>query len=420
MQEYPENEVTYYVTEETVVDLEGKEWKTIAKNSENPLKASIVVENGASLTIKNFKLTGDNTSFFGYISGNIIIDGITFENVNVTATGDYVAVVATRLVNGATIQNVKVNNSSISTTAKNVAVICADNNGNVLACEVNTSNKITTMAEGGVQKNIGAIVAYNKGLIKDSYVKAFSVEINTLNSTGNYNIGGVCGLTETSISSSGVDSFTLETTNDGTNYIGGVVGYVLSKNQGEIVIDRCYSKANINVAVNCDNSFVGGVVAYLGASTSLTNSAFAGNVRANSVAGLVSINYGKVSTSYSKGAIKGVSVGGLTTNCFGQIYNCYTLSALSGENNNSKVSGITNLVGPDCTIDKCFSSSSFSGEGNHYAESASEFRASWLSKLTVSFRGDVDYGTVSNLIVINYGKAREPREKAIFLSEIYF
>ena len=398
----PENEVTYYVTSNKVLNLNGAEWKTIASNVSNPLKASIIVEDGASLTIKNFTLSGNNSSFFGHIAKNTIISGITFEDVTVTSNAQDVAVVATSLDSGAALQNITVKNFTISSSASNASAIVAINRGNVENVNVSGNNTISIEAKVNTLKNIGGIVANNAGLISASKVNGLNIQLNTSSENGNFNIGGVSGYTSSNISSCGVDSFTISTTNEGAMYIGGVAGYA-----GEnVTINKSYSKANLKTNTNNENAYVSGVVAYLPNTSNVVGSAFKGIIESYNVAGLVSVNYGKVEVSYSEGTIKGINVAGLTTVCHGTITNCYTLSTLVGTSGSSTVSGITGLVGATAQIDKCLSSASFQGSGSHFAESASEFRTPEFIRTIASFRGDVNYGNVSNLVIINYGNAK--------------
>lgn len=400
----PENNIVYYVTTDEVLDLKeiGKEnWKTIAPDSKNPLKASIIVEEGASLTIKNFTLSENNTSFFGYIGAGSLIKGIKFENVTITSNSENVAVVATSVEAGAQLENISVNSVTVNSSAKYVALITAFNFGNVYNTSINGTNEITVLAQAGVQRHIGGLVAYNYGSVSNGTVNSFKVILNTASEGGNFNIGGAVGTTESSISNISVNSFEMDTLNDGLMYVGGVVGYASTNSDN--TINNSYSKANLSLNINTENSYVGGVVAFISAGFKVTNSAFAvGTLKAYNVGGLVSVNNGEIYTSYAEGSLKGILVAGIATTTYGKIINCYTLSTLNGENNNSRVSGITNLVGPDCVIDKCLSSATFTGNGSRFAESASEFRASWLPKFIL----DVEYGSVTNLIIVNYGNAR--------------
>lgn len=401
------NTSTYTVTKNTTVDLGGISWTTIAPDPNNPLCASIIVESGVTCKITNFKLEGANSSFFGYISGNTLIKGLTFDgNIKVNNNvADNTGVVATGLINGATLENITVKNiTQFATPANNVGLIVGRNAGTLKNCTASFSGNLVVPATTS-QKQVGGIVGYNVGYLTNCKTSAFNLEINTKDySSGNFNIGGTCGLTETSISNCKVDSFNLESMNDGTMYVGGVVGYVTS---GTVGIYKCYSKANINLGISNSNAYVGGVVAYSSNSTTISASVYtSGTLKAYNVGGLVGIHYGTLTSSWSGGTLTGMNVAGLVYRCYNKVNNCYCVSSLVGDNKNSIVSGVTSLVGPDCYIEKCLINASFSGSGEKYAESESPFRMLWIAKKIFSSRGDVDFGTVSNLVVINYGSAK--------------
>lgn len=397
---------TYTVTKNTVVDLGGMNWQTIAPDSTNPLKVSIVVNSGVTCKITNFKLTGANSSFFGYISGNTIIKGLTFDS-NITinnSVADNTAVVATGLLNGATLENITVKNlTSFASPAGNIGLIAARNSGTIKNAIADYRGNVVVASSG--QKHIGGIVGYNGGYITECTTEYFTLEINTKNgSNGNFNIGGTAGISETGISNNAVKAFKLNTGNQGTMYVGGVVGYIPS---GTVSIYKCYAYADIDLGVNNSNAYLAGVVGYTSGGATVSASVYAGGtLRASNVGGLVGIHYGTLNSSYSAGTLKGNKVAGLATLCYKNISNCYTISSLVGDNKNSITNGVTGLVGPDCLIEKCLINARFSGEGEKYAESESPFRMLWISKQIFSFRGDVDFGVVSNLIIVNYGNAK--------------
>lgn len=399
------NTTTYSVTENTTIDLGGKAWTTIAPLASSPMRASIIVEDGVTCVIKNFKLLDNNTSFFGYIAGNTTVKGITFEDVIIDNTADEnTAVVATNLISGATLENIKVNNFSISTPAVNVGIISALNNGAIKNCEVASNQKVIVPAEE-IQKRIGGIVGYNSGLITNCKTNQIKVEINTARNTeGNFTIGGIAGLTEKSINNCGVEKFDLQTTNRGLMYVGGVVGYTTN---GTIEIYKCYSKATVDLGVNNEDAYLAGIVAYCAEGTTVRGSAYAvGTLRAYNVGGLTCIHYGTLTSSYSEGTLKGNKVAGLVTLCYNKVNNCYTLSTLVGDNSKSVVNGMTGLSHKDSLIDRCFSSATFQGEGTKYAETESPFRVLWIGKAIFYNSSTYNTGDLTNLIVINYGDAK--------------
>ena len=161
------------------------------------------------------------------------------------------------------------------------------------------------------------------------------------------------------------------------------------------------------MGINNSNAYLAGIAGYSSKRTTISASVYAnGTLRAYNVGGLVGIHYGVLTSSYSAGTLTGNNVAGLVGLCYNNVANCYTISSLVGDNKNSIVSGVTSLVGPECLIEKCLVNAKFSGEGEKYAESESPFRMLWISKQIFSFRGDVEFGTVSNLIIVNYGNAK--------------
>ena len=385
-------------------DLNGESWETIS-DEKNPLKLSIMVDDGVLVKIKNFKLEGQNNSFFGYISGNTIIKNITFENVTYSSQAeDYASVVATALINGATINNVNVENVNFSTNAKTVGLLVAENRGSIINSSVNSVNTVSINSTNE-QVSMGAICGHNAGTITGSKVISLGLEIKTVAlGNGNFNIGGIAGVNEALISESGVDAFTLTSNNEGTMYVGGIAGYVAAGETSKIY--KSYAKANITLNLTSENVYLAGVAAYAGAGSSIYGSAFKqGTLKANNVSGLVGILYGTLNVSYVEGVLHGNIVGGLVGTCYSNLNNCYTLAILEGNNQNSIVSGVVSNVGPECLVDKCFSAATFAGEGERYAESYSKFRMMYIARWILQSTGRYDYGTVSNLIIINHGDA---------------
>ncbi len=388
-------------------DLKGESWATIAPSKESPLQASIIIEDGIICKITNFKIEGDNSSFFGYVSGNTKISNLVFaDNIIVNSTNaEATAIVATALLNGATLDNIKVRNySQFKAISKNVGIICADNYGTISNCSVNSEGIVNISPLSEQEVAMGGIVGNNAGLVNGSVVENVKLEINTTTiSNGNLNIGGVAGVSSAIIKNSGVNAFTLTTSNSGTMYVGGIVGYISA---GEALVEKSYSKATISLSMSSQNEYLAGVAGYVGGGATIYGCAYVnGTLRAYNVAGLVGINNGTISISYNDGTLHGNIVGGLTNKCYSGISNCYTLSTLEGDNKKSVVSGITSFVGPDCLIDRVFSSATLTGEGVKYAESESQFRCMYILRWLFQSTGRYDLGTLSNMIIINHGDA---------------
>ena len=412
------NNSVFIVDSDRVYDLEGRHWESVGKQSGKPMLAGIIVEPGVSCVIKNFVLDDDNTSFFGYISGNTKINGITFEDVTVNHLANELsnsAVVATNLLNGATLEGITVKNLvEYKTKSTSVGVISAQNKGNIINCNVvadSVKSVIINPKEAVV--NYGTIVGYNEGTISGCRVNNIQLEIDTSRIVkANFNIGGAVGTTTKSLTNVGVNGFNLDTNNEGVMYVGGVVGYTTNE---EITIDKCYSKANMFVNMYNTDAFVGGVVSYVSANTDVVGSLYtAGTLKAANIGGVIAVNNGALASSYSEGTLRGVYVAGLVARNFGKVENCYTLSTLQGENGSSVVSGLVGVLAKDSEVDRCFSSATFAGEGTKYAETETPFRWNGLTTTVKSWFGsDVSHGTLQRCIIINYGKA-EVQVNSIF------
>lgn len=402
------NVVTYKVNEDTVVDLGGAYWTTIAPSENAPLLASIYVEEGVSCIIKNFKLRDTNSSFFGYIGGNTSISGITFEDVMIeSCSAENSAIVATGLLKGSLIEDITVKNIvGVETKAKNIGLICAYNMGTIKNCSVvNDELKNVKLSLSESLTSMGAIVGYNDGNISDCSVD--KIELNILvhiNKDGSLNFGGIAGTTLAEITNCKVLSFKCDTTASGLIYAGGIVGYVATTDRSNI--KKCYSLANIKIKDTNGKAYVGGITGYLAGDSTLSGSFYeGGELWAHNVGGLVSSQYGTVFSSYvGECSLKGCKVGGLSTTIYGKITDCYVLANLEGSDGDSVCGAFSYYLGPDCYMEHLFSDATFSGKGQHFAETFAEFRLNkavrWYADL---FHKD-SYGTYkNNIVLVNNG-----------------
>ncbi len=355
-------------------------WQTLAPIQTNPMQASIIVSEGVNFTIKNFKLKDSNSSFFGYLSGNTLIDGITFENVTVeSCTDSNSGVVATGLLNGATLQNVTVKNfESIRTTAQNVGIICGHNLGTIKNCNVvNDVEKECIVKLSKKLVNFGSIVGNNEGFVDNCKVSNVRLGVDTSETqSGDINFGGAVGTTKGNISNCKVNSFVCETAATGHVYAGGLVGYTVTSS---CKITYCYSYADIALTKTSNgNAFLGGLVGHLASGTSLKYSFYDKNNLQAFQVGAIASNCVEGSTIFSCYAgnctLTGFNVGGLVTKANGKISDCYTFATLKGTKSSANLCGITQFVGSDCDIRNNFIDVTFTGSADYYAESWSEFR----------------------------------------------
>lgn len=398
------NVSTYRITENYTLDLEGRAWETIAPNESEPMLASIIVDDGVSCVITNFVLKEGNSSFFGYISGNTIVKGITFkdniivESCNASSSG----VVATGLLNGATLENITVKNfTTLNSQAQNVGVICGFNKGSIINCSVACDElKPLTIRLSDSLTNVGGIVGTNNGYISNCVVDRVNVCVDISgNRSGSLNLGGIAGTATANISNSKVISFVCDTTASGVVYAGGVVGYLATSNT---TIYKCYSLANIKIGISNQSAYLGGITGYLAAGVTIKGCFYNNSeLTAYNVGGLVGISYGTVFSSYvGECTLTGCRVGGLIDLTYGRITDCYVLASLKSAAEKSILCGYTVYVGPDCYIEHIFSNATFSGNGKYYAESKSEFRTNKASLWLDSIVNPISFGPVLNNIVI--------------------
>lgn len=408
IKEDPQNDTVINIDENLVWDLDGAEWTTIAPNKDNPLKASFIVAEGKTLTIKNFKLSGENSSFFGYIGGTAKISGIVFEDVTINNETSESAIVATGIIDSASIENITVKNiAAFTTKATTIGIVCAEIQGtNIKNCKVENEDltNVTVYANAGKLVVFGGIVGKNYGTVKECTVNNIKLQTSTsISRYGRFDIGGIAGITNGIVSNCGVDTFTLTSVNEAEMNVGGVVGRTEG---GNTKIVKSYSRADLSVTLANTDANVGGIVGYLAQDSLVTGSAFVnGTLKGANVAGLVSVNFGEVFGSYSAGTIKGNNIAGFAVTNHATISNCYTISKLIGDNKKSSVNGFAKLIVEGSVIDHSFSAASLEGNGSKYAETESPFRLNKVYNFVVNIVKDFSYGDINNCIVTNYGKA---------------
>jgi hypothetical protein len=402
----PGNGKTFEIENNIVWDLDGAEWHTIAPQENNPLTASFICKDGVTVTIKNFRLTNQNNSVFGYISGqNTQIKGFIFEKVTVDSNEEVVAVVATALLNNATLDSIQVKNANMSTGADNryLAVVVGKNNGKVINAKVNDGvfdqNTVSSESQSLI---LGGIVAYNTKVVDGCTIEMYNFEPNTTSTSATLKFGGVVGVNTSTVRNSQNYDASLSLTYYGEAYAGGVVGYMEGGS-----ISKCFSEGLISLPYTNSKTYVGGVVAYAGVS-SITQSYYANQtLQGCNVAGIVQTSYANVSQCYFQGEAKGMRVAGLVGINNKTLTNSYVLGILEGMQSGANVSGIASWLPKESLVDHCFSSATFKGYGTHHAETESEFRANAV-ETTVGSWFDSKYaesGELRNCIIVNYGSA---------------
>jgi hypothetical protein len=156
-------------------------------------------------------------------------------------------------------------------------------------------------------EGVGSLVAYNRGIVSNSY--AFG------NVAGDLDVGSLVGVNGGTVNNS-YSSGSLA----GRDGIGGLVG----KNEG--TVSNSYSIGTVN-----GSDFVGGLVGKNEGAVS--NSYSIGTVEGNDFVGdLVGANGGTVSNSYTRGTVNGSNfVGGLVGRNEGVVSKCYSTGNVTGD-----------------------------------------------------------------------------------------
>jgi hypothetical protein len=184
--------------------------------------------------------------------------------------------------------------------------------------------------------DVGSLVAYNRGIVSNSYADS-SV-------TGDLYVGSLVGVNGGTIN----DSYSSGSVT-GKDGVGGLVG----KNEGTV------SKCNSIGSVNGDD-FVGGLVGKNDGTVS--NSYSTGTAEGNDFVGdLVGVNGGTVSNSYTGGTVDGGNfVGGLLGRNEGAVSKCYSTGNVTGDEHIGGLVG-QNLYG---VVSNSFWDTQTSGQGS--------------------------------------------------------
>ncbi|BBI35882.1 S-layer homology domain-containing protein [Cohnella abietis] len=272
---------------------------------ENPYKIA-TVENLRNVTIPgpgvyfqqvaNFSLTGDWTpigSFGGIYDGG----GFTIEDLRINSSDGYVGLFSS-LLNGAVLENMRLENYSIIATGDNAFV------GGLVGL-INAGATVRNSSSNGFisftdPNNVGGLAGYNAGSISNSKSNS-----TITSSSENFNAGNLVGTNATSgtiIGSSGSGS--INSSNSQMAYLGGLVGM----NAGTITTSN-----SSGMVTGGDASSVGGLVGnnYLSSGT-INDSYSTGNASGKAsavVGGLAGRNTGNISRSYSTGNVDSGSEG---------------------------------------------------------------------------------------------------------------
>lgn len=401
----PSSGAVYEVKSNIVLDLDGKEWQTIAPVITRPMTCSIICDEGVTITIQNGKISGDNSSFFGYISGvNTKINNLIYKDITVNSNAKEVALVATSLLDNATMENIEVQNCEVSGSSDTdyIAVIVATNYGNVRNTKVNVdASDVNTLKTESLTATMGIVSAINNKTISNVVVDSYEIISTSQNIDATAQIGGISGINNGTITDAQNLGATLNIDFRGTIYAGGVT----SKLSNGASVENSFAISTLKVPYTNKNSHIAGVVAYSD-NGSIKTSFFRGNVEGYYASGICEINSGHIDQCYAVGEIKGTIVSGLVNYNNSSITNCYVTGKVTGVTSDAVANGICYTLPEGSSVSHCFVNVSYAdGLGKKNAESNEEFRAEFEKVFGPLFNVYPKTGTLTNSIIINYEDA---------------
>ncbi|MEI8377394.1 MAG: GLUG motif-containing protein, partial [bacterium] len=265
-------------------------------------------------TVNRAVITGN---FVGTLDGN----GYKIKNLTINSTATNSGLFGQ--TTGATIKNVILENTSVSSTADNVGTLIGESNASSVTNTASTNANVTTVGGGTV--GTGGLIGYlNGGNVTSSYSSG--------NVSGVFYTGGLIGL----VSGTGNVSYSYSSANVFSALGGMVVGGLFGGGDSGSV---SYSYATGNVTAG-SGGFAGGLVGE--SNMSIISSYATGNITGSSgdlgIGGIAGQSTGSITSSYSTGSVSGGSqIGGIAGQSTGSITSSYSTGNVSGT---SQVGGI--------------------------------------------------------------------------------
>lgn len=408
----PNSGITYVVSKNDVnqgtitLDLTERgagEWETIAKFMAKPITCSIICDEDVKIVIKNGGISGNNSSFFGYISGaNTKFNNITFENIEVNSTEENIGVVATMLLDNACLDNIIVKDSNVTGNDETyfAAIICAKNFGRISNCKAISTNDhyVQTSCKSA---SVGGISATTSGYINNAIVDSYRIKVlSTLQDASAF----VGGISATCYKGAITNSYFYGSIVN-EEFVGDISSAgIVAKLSSGTKVEKCLAETQIKTRYTNDSTVVAGLVAY-SEGGEIVASYFSGDMVGYYAAGICDTNSGTIDQCYAKGEFKGIVVSGLVNFNKKSIADCYVLGNVTGLTSNSISNGICYTLPVDSSVQHCFVNVSYAnGQGKKNAETNEEFRAT-VEKVGQLFGLYPDTGTLTNCIVINYEDA---------------
>lgn len=411
MRLYPTAKVVYKIlgesTTETVVDSEGNEeevkkekaytfkatdkWTPIG-SKEEPFEGTIIAEKDAIITIKNLDVSEEYAGLFGCLGQNAHISNIKLDGASISGV---VCGGITSFNNGGTIENCTVEDCTI-TSEKYAGAVAGYSNGNINNVIAN-NNKINVEEETEKNIYVGGIVGKTESNLAGAKVRGAKIQVTFESKENTVFLGGIAGLTQNAkIENSEVFDISANTSKyEGRTYAGGISGYVIGASILSCGVSSESSTSRITLNPNNSSSIVGGIAGFL--KDGEVKRCAVGEVELNShsSAGIVSFNMGDVVESYAgtEAYVEGKYAGGMTCNLYGNILNSYSLATLIGSDIEA---GMTNFLWKGSKIEHCYTYCSYTGEGEAYAETYSNYKA----------RKDL-FGVIENSVIVGSNIAKD-------------
>ena len=340
-------------------------------------------------TIENVTITYEDSfssviiTNFGGIAGTIektILRNCSVVNLNVNAEAKLTnaGAVAGVINASAEVNNITITNSTVYATT-NAGGIAGTNKGRItnINADVDVNYNATT-----ANAQVGGVAANNSGTI-DNVKLTTNI---TLKNAGTTTVGGVVATNSGNISNVTIsgDNIAVETASTSTIYIGGIVG----TNSGTIT-NVVNSITNVGTYKAGLNHYVGGV-AYYNRGT-ITKVVVQSNLYGNNVSGVVAEmgildakidqvvvgKYDAANKTLTQNEIKGDKyVAGVVVSFkAGTITNVQASSKIVGEANSTRSSLVALIFPYGATIKNATIDSSFSGYGERYRETWTDFNS---------------------------------------------
>lgn len=302
------------------------------------------VFDGNGRTVFNLTVSAadqDYIGLFGYTI-NATLQNIRLENISISSTGEYIGGLVGYNAFGTTLGVI---NNCFATGTVSGANSVGGLVGKNWFGSLSTCSMIGSVS--GIGSAAGGLIGYNAGTISECFATG---SIN-----GNRNVGGLIGRNETGTLTSCYANGSV----DGRYYAGGLVGENYSSPLSASTLNKCYATSSV--------SGLGGVGGLVGNNWGTLTSCYASGPVSGTeaVGGLMGINnYGTITTCYATGSITatGENVGGLSGTNTGLLTNCYATGSVSG---GASVGGMIGDNFHGSVLTACYARGPVSGTGEY-------------------------------------------------------